>query len=57
MQYPSDAHYEMVVNSITNSRLIPFLGAGANLCDRPDEKTQFERGLYLPSAATGNQHG
>jgi hypothetical protein len=49
MQDPSDAHYQMVVNSITNSRLIPFLGAGANLCDRPDEKTQFEQGQYLPN--------
>jgi hypothetical protein len=28
---------------------VPFLGAGANLCDRPDDKTPWELGHFAPS--------
>lgn len=40
--------YEAVITALTVGQIVPFLGAGANLCDRPP-KTEFERGRYLPS--------
>jgi SIR2-like domain len=30
-----DGHLHRVLRALTNGRLVPFLGAGANLCDRP----------------------
>ena len=32
-----DAHYDMVVKAIADGRVVPFLGAGVNLCGRPGE--------------------
>lgn len=49
MQELSDGHYRAVINAITNGRVVPFLGAGANLCDRPDGAAFEEHGPYLPS--------
>jgi DNA-directed RNA polymerase subunit RPC12/RpoP len=43
-----DAHYKMVVKAITDGRVVPFFGAGVNLCGRPAE-TAWQRGQYLPS--------
>jgi hypothetical protein len=43
-----DAHYRMVIKAIIDGRLIPFLGAGFNLCGRPPG-TSWLRGQYLPS--------
>ena len=40
--------YQAVITAINVGQIVPFLGAGANLCDRPP-KTAFERGRYLPS--------
>jgi hypothetical protein len=51
MQNPLDLHYGLVAKAITDGRVVPFLGAGANLCDRPDDNTHFERGQYLPSGS------
>ena len=44
-----DAHCARVVKACSESRLVPFLGAGANLCDRPEDAawTPGERD-YLP---------
>jgi hypothetical protein len=36
MPEPTDAHYAMILQAITSGRVIPFLGAGVNLCDRPE---------------------
>jgi hypothetical protein len=47
---PSDAHYEIVCNRIKEGRVIPFLGAGASLCDRPPG-VPWEKGRYLPSGS------
>ena len=47
MSAPSDAHYRLVANRIKEGKVIPFLGAGANLCDRP-ENEPWEKGRYLP---------
>ena len=45
-------HYRLVANEILAGRVVPFLGAGANLCGRPEEVTwrpgQFD---WLPSGA------
>jgi SIR2-like domain len=47
-QTQEDSHYNTVISAITEGRIVPFLGAGANLCDRP-EGVEWERGRYLPS--------
>jgi hypothetical protein len=43
-------HAELVVDMFAQGRVVPFLGAGVNLCDRPDgfEWENVEQG-YLPS--------
>jgi SIR2-like domain len=45
-------HYRLVAREILAGRVVPFLGAGANLCGRPEEVTwrpgQFD---WLPSGA------
>jgi tetratricopeptide (TPR) repeat protein len=43
-----DTHYKMVIKAITDGRLVPFLGAGMNLCGRP-AGIAWRRGQYLPS--------
>jgi len=43
-----DVHYRTVIKAISDGRLVPFLGAGVNLCDRP-EGASWQRGQYLPS--------
>jgi len=45
---PSNKHYATVIDAICDGELIPFLGAGVNLCGRPS-KTGWQRGVYLPS--------
>ena len=44
-----DAHYKMVVKAITDGRVVPFFGAGVNLCGRPAEMAWQCGGQYLPS--------
>jgi hypothetical protein len=45
-----DAHYRAVVNAVADGRLTPFLGAGVNLCGRPENQS-WSRGRFLPSGA------
>jgi hypothetical protein len=47
---PDAAHIRLVAQQITEGDVIPFLGAGANLVDRPP-KASFELGRFLPSGA------
>lgn len=49
MPDPLDAHHKIVIKAITDGRVIPFLGAGVNLCGRP-VGTVWQRGQYLPSS-------
>jgi len=50
MSNPLDTHYRMVIKAISEGRVVPFLGAGANLCGRPSEVTwEREQREYLPS--------
>ncbi|HEY0972089.1 MAG TPA: SIR2 family protein [Gemmatimonadales bacterium] len=44
----SESHFTAVTRAFAEGRIIPFLGAGANLCDRPDGEA-YARGRYLPS--------
>jgi hypothetical protein len=43
-----DEHFVRVVKRLVSGRMIPFLGAGANLCDRTDEAWELGR-PFLPS--------
>jgi hypothetical protein len=45
-----DAHYGTVTRAVAEGRVVPLLGAGVNLCDRP-ENTRWEQGRYLPNGA------
>ena len=44
-----NVHLEQVVKALTTGRLVPFLGAGASLCDRPED-LQWQPGQkeFLP---------
>jgi hypothetical protein len=43
-----DRHYMLVSELLADGEVVVFLGAGANLCDRPDEAV-WERGRFPPS--------
>jgi hypothetical protein len=45
---PDDRHYALVAGFMASAEVVPFLGAGANLCDRPDE-TSWAPGRFAPS--------
>lgn len=45
-----DLHYSRVADLLASGEVIPFLGAGANLCDRPDEGS-WEPGRVAPSSS------
>jgi hypothetical protein len=45
-----DLHYGRIVQAITDGRVIPLLGAGVNLCGRPQE-ADWQQGRYLPSGS------
>jgi len=45
-----DGHARLVINKLLEGRVVPFLGAGVNLCDRPkDFEWQGSEQRYLPS--------
>jgi SIR2-like domain len=50
MAMPSEGQYETMVDAIHEGELVPFLGAGANLCGRP-KASAWKRGQYLPDAS------
>lgn len=43
-----DRHFSRVAKAIAAGNVVPFLGAGANLCDRPEE-APWELGGFAPS--------
>ena len=50
MGQADDEHYARIVKKLSEGRIIPFLGAGASLCDRGDEA--WEPGSpFLPSGS------
>jgi hypothetical protein len=40
--------YDLIVRRLLRGKVVPVLGAGVNLCERPPH-TRWERGRYLPS--------
>jgi len=43
-------HYHSVINALKKGRVVPFLGAGVNLCGRPDGTAwKYDNPDYLPS--------
>jgi len=49
-------HYAAVVRELTEGSVVPLLGAGVNLCDRPPELEWARGGAYLPSGQELAQH-
>jgi hypothetical protein len=55
MKHPQlEAHYKTVLRELLEGRVVPFIGAGVNLCGRPrdpDDATRFVpwQGKFLPS--------
>ena len=47
---PDDRHYRMLAELLVAGEVVPFLGAGVNLCGRP-ESTVFQPGRFLPSGS------
>ena len=45
-----DRHFALVADLLADGEVVPFLGAGANLCDRPDQ-TAWESGVFPPSGS------
>jgi SIR2-like domain len=51
IELPEDDHFEQVVDAIVEGELVPFLGAGASLCDRPKDASWTPgQTQYFPSA-------
>ena len=50
VQSATEPHYRMLAKKILAGAVVPFLGAGVNLCGRP-ESARFMPGQYLPSGA------
>jgi hypothetical protein len=48
IQQADDDHYWLVASRTLAGRVVPFLGAGANLCGRPDGQP-WALGRFLPS--------
>jgi len=44
-----EAHFRSVSNRLLSGSVVPFLGAGINLCERPDEQA-WAYGKYLPDS-------
>ena len=45
---PDRRHCALVAELLASAEVVPFLGAGANLCDRPEE-AHWELGHFVPS--------
>lgn len=45
---PTGADYQLMIDAIAEGALVPFFGAGVNLCGRPQD-TRWRRGEFLPS--------
>jgi len=52
-----NAHYDVIIKTIVEGRVVPFIGEGANLCGRPaDRKWKSGRSDTLPSNAELAEH-
>ena len=50
-----ERHCRRVLRAVLDGRVVTLLGAGANLCGRPEGRP-WERGRYLPSGAELARH-
>jgi hypothetical protein len=55
MEKADEDHYLTIVEKLAGGRMIPFLGAGANLCDRGEESWEHGR-PFLPSGSELADH-
>ncbi len=55
MERADEEHYLTIAEKLAEGRMVPFLGAGANLCDRGDQVWE-QGGSFLPSGAELAQH-
>ena len=47
-----ELHYKLVVKALGEGRLVPFLGAGVNMCGRPEgEPWEAGKSTFLPSGS------
>jgi class 3 adenylate cyclase len=52
-----NAHYDAIIKTIVEGRVVPFIGEGANLCGRPaDKKWTCGRSDTLPSSTELAEH-
>ncbi len=51
-----DVHYDNVITAIADGQIIPFFGAGVNLCGRPDSVTWSRGCPHLPSGSELAEH-
>jgi hypothetical protein len=55
VEIANERHYRLIAEKLGGGRMVPFLGAGANLCDRGDEEWAMG-GTLLPSGAELARH-
>jgi hypothetical protein len=55
VQSPDEAHFRMIAKRILDGAVVPFLGAGVNLCGRPPS-VGWAQGQYLPSGIQLAEH-
>ena len=55
MERADDDHYYSIVEKLAGGRIVPFLGAGANLCDRGEERWAKGR-PFLPNGTELARH-
>jgi hypothetical protein len=48
-QAPDDEHYRLLAKRMLAGAVVPFLGAGVNLCGRPAQPSPWRPGHHLPS--------
>ena len=54
---PIQEHCELVAELLAEGRVVPFLGAGVNLCDRPEKfEWSVEQTRYLPNGGELAKH-
>ena len=54
---PGERHYSLVAELLGQGEIVPFLGAGANLCDRPDETASWAPGEFAPERGGAREDG
>jgi len=55
VQSPDQAHYRMIAKRVLDGAVVPFLGAGVNLCGQPESRV-WAQGRHLPSGAQLAEH-